>query len=120
MHFASSFHWSPSAKQLIPCASIIPGLHAKSMMLMILKYAQEFGCEFVASADIASLQSNQVAREVCAAIPASASTCTSSVQVKITHKSRAFVKEDVRLGNRGADGRNLKRQVQIQSNVLLM
>lgn len=56
------------------------GLHAKSMMLMILKYAQEFGCEFVTSADIASLQSNQVAREVCAAIPASASTCTSSVQ----------------------------------------
>ena len=82
MHFASSFHWSPSAKKFIPCALIIPGLHAKSMMLMILKYAQEFGCEFVASADIASLQSNQVAREVCAAIPASASTCTSSVQVK--------------------------------------
>jgi len=56
------------------------GLHAKSMMLMILKYAQEFGCDFVASADIASLQSNPVAREVCATIPAvSTSSCTSSV-----------------------------------------
>ena len=41
-------------------------------------------------------------------------------KLKLKDKSRAFVKEDVRLGNRGADGRDLKRRFQIQSNVLLM
>ena len=41
-------------------------------------------------------------------------------KLKLKDKSLAFVKEDARLGNRDADGRDLKRRFQIQSNVLLM